>query len=313
MLAGDALGACPVAGPVLADGAAGGLACTAADKEAVAGTAHLPRDGGEGQALFRDGGGAAGCPLRPGQAHGIGGEHRYRRDAPGEADPASGPGSVAGAECLLRLSGDAGGGAGAVGSAGRAAGEDPLHGAGTHLRHAGYLPHRGRPGVGHEPPDGLRGVRPGRPRQRSYGDLSDPGICPRRQSASDSLEALRQGRTLHGAGCSQASGSPIDHLCGAPHGPAPSGGRPDGGGGVAVSGLCGSALSTHVERGDHLCPGDHRGGAAARSGDGAAEKQGTGGAAAAGAASGGEAAVLLYPASGGRAAAGGCRRAAVQR
>ena len=29
-------------------GAAGGLACTAADKEAVAGTAHLPRDGGEG-------------------------------------------------------------------------------------------------------------------------------------------------------------------------------------------------------------------------------------------------------------------------
>ncbi len=38
----------PVAGPVLADGAAGGLACTAADKEAVAGTAHLPRDGGEG-------------------------------------------------------------------------------------------------------------------------------------------------------------------------------------------------------------------------------------------------------------------------
>ncbi len=25
-----------------------------------------------------------------------------------------------------------------------------------------------------------------------------------------------------------------------------------------MSGLCGSALSTHVERGDHLCPGDHR-------------------------------------------------------
>lgn len=49
-----------------------------------------------------------------------------------------------------------------------------------------------------------------------------------------------------------------------------------------------------------LCPGDHRGGTAARSGDGTAEKQGTGGAAAAGAASGGEAAVLLYPASGGR-------------
>ena len=39
---------CPVAGPVLADGAAGGLACTAADKEAVAGAAQLPRDGGEG-------------------------------------------------------------------------------------------------------------------------------------------------------------------------------------------------------------------------------------------------------------------------
>lgn len=33
------------------------------------------------------------------------------------------------------------GGAGAVGSAGRAADEGPLHGAGTHLRHAGYLPH----------------------------------------------------------------------------------------------------------------------------------------------------------------------------
>ena len=34
--------------PWLALCAAGGLACTAADKEAVAGTAHLPRDGGEG-------------------------------------------------------------------------------------------------------------------------------------------------------------------------------------------------------------------------------------------------------------------------
>lgn len=41
-----------------------------------------------------------GVPFGRGRAHGIGGEHRYRRDAPGEADPASGPGSVAGAECL---------------------------------------------------------------------------------------------------------------------------------------------------------------------------------------------------------------------
>ena len=204
----------------------------------------------------------------------------------------SGPGSVAGAECLLRLSGDAGGGAGAVGSAGRLPVRIPctVRDASASCR---YLPHRGRPGVGREPPDGLRGVRPGRPGQRPTesfrsGNMSPATVCVRSTGSSPPRQ------DAHGAGCGQAGGSPIDHLCGAPHGPPP---RLADGLMEAAGSLCQAYVDQPFrlmwEQGDRLCPGRSPGRKRLpESGDGAAEKQGTGGAPARGASGGG--AVLLY-------------------